>query len=148
MPEKPDALVVTCTDSRLHRADRPFLAEYLHGKYVGIRTWDLVALPGGCRGFVAADARPLGEALRVAVKTAHDRHGVTRVLLVNHADCEAYGGAAAFPDATEEYRAHAADLRAAREALRAFLPNLDLRLFYASIEDRADGPFVTLDEVR
>lgn len=143
-----DGLVMTCMDARLHRADRRYLAEYFQGKHVGIQTWDLVALPGGIRGLVAEEAQGLKDALLTSVKTAHDLHGVTRVFLVNHSDCGAYGGARAFPDATEEYRKHAADLRAARAALRVFLPNLDIRLFFATIENRADGPFVTFDEVR
>lgn len=143
-----DALVVTCMDARLHRADRPYLAEYLRGKRIGLHSWDLVALPGGSRGLVASDTPHVKGAMLHAVKAAHDLHQVSRVFLVNHSDCGAYGGAHAFPDATAEYRQHAADLRTAREELRAFLPNLDIRLFFATVEDRPDGPFVTVDEVR
>lgn len=148
MTGKVDALVVTCMDARLHRADRPFLADYLRGKHVGIQTWDLVALPGAAKGFVSDNAQALKSALLYSVKTAHDLHHVSRVFLVNHSDCGAYGGAQAFPDVTEEYRRHVSDLRTARETLREFLPNLDVRLFYATVEDRPDGPFVTFDEVR
>lgn len=143
-----DALVITCMDARLHRADTPHLAEHLLGKHIGIRTWDLVALPGAVRGLVASDATAQRDALISAVKNAHDQHSVTKVILVSHSDCTEYGGAKAFPDATEEYRKHATDLRAARDTLRTILPNLEIRLLFATIENRADGPFVTFDEVR
>jgi carbonic anhydrase len=143
-----DALVITCMDARLHRADRPYLGEYVRGKHIGLRTWDLLALHGGARGLTAPDASAQKAVLLDSVKIAHDLHSVLKVVLVNHSDCEAYGGAKAFPDATEEYRKHATDLRAGRDALRAFLPNLEVRLLFATIENRADGPFVTFDEVR
>ncbi len=143
-----DALVITCMDARLHRADKPYLSEHLRGKRVSFKTWDLVALPGGALGLMAGGAPALGDAIRASVKAAHDLHRVTKVLLINHSDCGAYGGTQAMPDATEEYRKHASDLRAARQTLREEFQNLDVRLFYATIEDRADGPFVTFDEVR
>lgn len=143
-----DALVITCMDARLHRADHPYLSEYLRGKHVGVRTWDLVALPGAARVLTAPDASAAKEAVLQSVKVAHDLHHVTKVFLVNHSDCGAYGGTGAFADATEEYRKHAEDLRAGRSVVRENLPNLDIRLFFATIEDRADGPFVTFDEVR
>lgn len=154
-----DALVITCMDAPLHRADKAALAEHLRGKRVGIKTWDLLSTPGGARDFVAldpvrspasngADAGTRKDALLYAVKLAHDAHGVSKVFLVNHSACVAYGSAGHFGDATVEYRKHAEDLRAARETLRQFLPNLDVRLFFATVEERADGPFVTIDEVR
>ena len=155
MPAVVDALVITCMDAPLHRADKPYLAEYLRGKRVGIKTWDLLTTPGGVRDLVAtpaeAPASPEGgrkDALLHAVKIAHDAHSVSKVFLVNHSACTAYGGAEHFGDATGEYRKHAEDLRAARDIVRQFLPNLDVRLFFATVEERADGPFITIDEVR
>lgn len=148
MQTKVDALVLTCMDNRLHRADRPYLADYLRGKYVGVKTWDLVAWPGAARDLVAEDAGPRKDALLRAIKLAHDAHRVTKLLIAHHSDCAAYGGRGAFPDETAEYRQHAADLRAVREMLRTVFPNLDTRLFYGTIEDRVSGPFVTYDEVR
>lgn len=135
-------------DARLHRPDRPYLATYLQGKHVGLKTWYLVALPGACCRLDAAGGAGAKEVLLGAIKTAHDLHGVTKVLLLNHSDCGAYGGSKAFSDPTEEYRKHAADLRAARDVVRGFLSNLDVRLFFATVENRADGPFITFDEVR
>lgn len=143
-----DALVITCMDARLHWADRPFLSEYLRGKHVGLKTWDLVAVPGGVSDLVAPDADARQDTLLRAVQVAHDRHGVSTVWLINHSDCGAYGGKRAFADATEEFRKHAADLRAARSTIRERFPNTDARLLYATVEDRPEGPFVTFDEVR
>ncbi len=143
-----DALVITCMDARLHRADLVSLGEFLRGKHVAIRARDQVSLPGGVRGLVAHDQGSMKDTLLQSVKVAHDLHRVTKVFLINHSDCGAYGGTGAFADATEEYRKHAEDLRAARAVVRETLPNLDVVLFFATIEDRADGPFVTFDEVR
>lgn len=148
MPATVDALVITCIDASLHRTDKPALADYLRGKRVGIKTWDLLTTPGGARDLVAPGAGTRKDALLHAVKLAHDAHGVTNIFLVNHSACAAYGSTEHFGDATKEYRTHADDLRAAREVLRQFLPNLDVRLFFATVEERVDGPFVTIDEVR
>ncbi|TSC72682.1 MAG: hypothetical protein G01um101438_399 [Parcubacteria group bacterium Gr01-1014_38] len=148
MPATVDALVVTCVDSPLHRADKPALAEYLRGKHVGINTWDLLTASGGIRDLVAADAGGRKEALLHAIRVVHDAHGVSKILFVNHSACTAYGGSARFRTLTEEYREHADDLQAARAAVRQLLPNLDIRLFFATVEERADGHFVTIDEVR
>ncbi len=147
MPYKPGALVLTCSDGRLHQADHPYLAEYLRGKHIGITTWDLAAVHGGCRGLVTGDAAEKAFVLAM-VQRAHEGRGVTNVILVNHSDCDVYGGLQAFGDATAEFRKHAEDLRAARLVLRQAIPNLDMRLVFASIEERPDGSFVTFDEVR
>lgn len=148
VPRVTDALVLTCVDHRLHRWDHPYLADYLRGKRIGLAAWDLLTVPGACRDLVAADAGTRKEALLHAITTAHETHRIVQLLVVNHSDCAAYGGRSAFPDETEEYRKHAADLRSVREMLRSVLPNLDTRLFYAMVEERAEGPFVTFDEVR
>lgn len=148
MPPRTDALVVTCSDSRLHRADRKDLAEFLRGKRVGIHVWDLLALPGASRGLAGGAGAEEKDLLLRAIRSAHDADGISRVVLVSHSDCHTYGGASAFPDATAEFRKHAEDLRTARETLRQFLPNLDIRAFFATVEDRTGGPFVTFDEVR
>lgn len=146
---KTDALVITCIDARLHRAEHPYLADYLRGKRVQIQIWDLATAPGGCRDLAVPETEGLRVSLLRSVKIAHDAHGVSRVILVNHSDCGAYGGAAAFPNAVAEYKQHAADLRAARDVVRAFQSNLDVRLLFATIEDHGPaGPVVTLDEVR
>ncbi len=143
-----DALVITCMDARLHRADKPHLADYLRGKHIGIKTWDLVAVPGAIQALVAPDAGGSREMILKGVKVAHDLHRVSNLLLINHSDCGAYGGRAAFPSPAAEYQKHAGDLQAARKALREAYSNLDIRCLYATVEDRADGPFVTFDEVR
>lgn len=148
MSSSVDALVITCTDSRLHRAEHPYVWDFLRGKYVGIKTWDLVAVPGGCRGLTAPEQASLKDTLLQSIKISREAHAVKQVILINHSDCQIYGGARAFASAADEYRKQAEDLRAARQFLRDTSPNLDVRLFYATVEDRTAGPFVTLDEVR
>lgn len=143
-----DALVITCMDARLHRADTSSLAAFLRGKHAGLKSWDLLAVAGGIQDIVSPAGGGRSETVFRGVQVAHERHQVTRIFLVNHSDCSEYGGASAFGDAADEYRKHAEDLRAARQVLRDRIPNLDVRLWYATVEDRSDGPFVTFDEVR
>lgn len=143
-----DALVITCIDARLHQADRPYVADFLRGKHVGVKTWDLATAPGAAQALAVLDFPSVKDSLLRSVKIAHEADGVSRVLLVNHSDCEAYGGTSAFGNAADEYRKHAEDLRTARQVLRDAFPTVDSRLFYATVERRPDGPFVTLDEVR
>ena len=54
---------------------------------------------------------------RLQIKLSHDLHGISRVILMNHLDCGAYGGRAAFASDEEEYSRHAEDLRSAARRL-------------------------------
>lgn len=116
-----EALVVTCMDFRF----QPLLEHWLD-VHVGPGNYDRIAYPG------AAKDR---EVIVPLVELARDLHRIDRVVLVNHDDCGAYG-----PLGRDRAR-HAADLRAARDAIRAAVPGLRVDLYFASLTgDYRDDP--------
>jgi len=64
------------------------------------------------------------------VETARRLHGVSRVVLVNHEDCMAYGEEGTL-------KRHRLDLKLARARLLEEYPELKIELYYA----RLDGAF-------
>ncbi len=110
-----DALIVTCFDFRFqHFFDQWITAHLEPGRY------DRVALAGGVLNW---------EVVSHQVELARRLHGVSRVVLVNHEDCMAYG-----EEGTP--KRHRLDLKLARERLLEQYPELTVELYYA----RLDGP--------
>ena len=82
--------------------------------------------------------------MRIAVEL----HGVREVLLLNHEDCGAYGGAQAFPDEASERDRHQSDLRGARDEILRVFPRIRVRLFVIGFEgESGQEPTLSFTEV-
>jgi hypothetical protein len=69
------------------------------------------------------------------IRTSMRLHRTTRVILMLHSDCGAYGGLEAFGgDAAAERENHRSEMRKAREVLRAALPELTVEGYYVDFE--------------
>jgi hypothetical protein len=126
-----DAAVVACFDNRFDLAFRKFL------KRVGVFASDPIKVAGGARCLAA----PADDADRTfvldQVRTSMRLHGTTRVILMVHSDCGAYGGLAAFGnDPAVEAEHHRQELHRAVANLRTRMPHL-----------RVDGYFVDFEGV-
>jgi carbonic anhydrase len=139
-PQRPEALVVCCSDGRFH----PHVEEFIRGQVS--EKPDLLAIPGGP---VAIDpwsssfdhARVFEESLRLF--TAH--HELRSVWLIAHQGCafyrEKYGNLR-----PEELRGRQIrDLLSARRKLQELQPRLEVHLIYASLEGDRVG-FSDLEE--
>ena len=104
-----EALVVHCIDFRIQGHLNRWIEENL-----GEGNYDRVALAGSVLNF---------DVIFEQVKTAERLHEIKKVVLINHEDCGAYGAAG-----TKER--HAADLRAAGEAIVTAYPHLAVETFY------------------
>ena len=111
-----ETLVVHCIDYRL----QGFLNEWLESN-LPAKSYDRVSIAGGVKDIFYI----MGQ-VDVAVRL----HSITRVLLINHEDCGAYGN-------TGNYERHKADLEEAKRKVQALFPNLDVELFYLHL----DGEF-------
>lgn len=113
------ALVISCIDYRLHHALHTW-ADKLYGP----TGYDLVHLAGGGGALLQEDTKA---AVLKQVEISNRLHGISEVVLVNHLDCGAYGGSAAFQnDEAAERARHAADLGQASDLITAQFPDLKI----------------------
>jgi carbonic anhydrase len=62
-------------------------------------------------------------------------HGIKKVILMNHTDCGAYGGRAAFPDRHAERAGHRTDMEEAKKLILSFYPDLEVETVLVDIEE-------------
>jgi len=133
-----DACVVSCFDARFELVTRKFL------KKRGIWWADPLKIAGGAKAF----ASPAEESERSfalgQVRTSMRLHRTSRVMLMVHSDCGAYGGLQAFEGNEEREAAnHESELRSAAEFLKSNISAIDVECYYLKF----NGVW-TLEEVR
>lgn len=133
-PERPQTLVVCCSDGRYHAQIEDFVAHE-----VGERS-DLVALPGGpaCIDPWTSsfdEARVFEQAMRLFA-AAHD---LRSVWLVAHEDCAYYRVKHPGKDAAELRELQWRDMRKARELVRAAHPAYSIRCVFAALVREPSG---------
>jgi hypothetical protein len=123
-----DACVMSCYDARFDLATRKFL------KYSGIATYDLVKIAGSAKALAAPDSDAVRDFALSMVRISQSLHGASRVLLIGHNDCGAYGGAPS--------EAIIADLLRGADVLRAAEPSLAVECYFADFDGiyRCDAP--------
>jgi len=120
-----DACVVSCFDARFELVTRKFL------KKRGIWWADPLKIAGGAKAF----ASPAEESERSfalgQVRTSMRLHRTSRVMLMVHSDCGAYGGLQAFEGNEEREAAnHESELRSAAEFLKSNISAIDVECYY------------------
>lgn len=90
------ALLLRCLDFRLNEA----IQQWLQKNHLA-NNCDLVSLAGAVKNLKIV----LGQ-----IEISQRLHGISEVILMNHTDCGAYGGRAAFADSEEERARHQQDL--------------------------------------
>jgi Putative carbonic anhydrase len=120
-----DACVVSCFDARFELVTRKFL------KKRGIWWADPLKIAGGAKAF----ASPAEESERTfalgQVRTSMRLHRTTRVMLMVHSDCGAYGGLQAFEGNEEREAAnHESELRSAAKFLKSNISAIDVECYY------------------
>lgn len=113
----------------------------------GLRQWmeqrnllgdcDVIAVPGAAK--VLADPQMPEDAdfFMRAVGVGVSIHRVQKIILMNHMDCGAYGGARAFTSPDVEHQRYERDLRAAAIVLQERYPHIIVQLMLAAL--REDG---------
>jgi len=115
--------ILHCIDFRLGPAVKGWLEkEGLLGDC------DIVSVAGATKDF----AFPLSQ-----LELSNRLHATSTVILMNHTDCGAYGGRAAFDSDDAETETHFSAMDAAKKALLEKLPDLEVRTVLARI--KADG---------
>jgi carbonic anhydrase len=130
------ALLVQCMDFRLMKGIRTFLDQNgLTGDC------DIVSVAGAVKGIADTSAPSDTEFVLKQIGLSHELHAIKHLILMNHLDCGAYGGSAAFASPEEERAKHLADLRRSRDILKQKYPELEIKLVIAKIDGEGGVTF-------
>lgn len=122
------SLVIRCMDFRFN----PYVLKLLNSAFKeqgGIGSYDSRGSLGGSRAIVNASSRKL---IFSAIDIAVERHCISRIIIIDHVDCGAYGGSKRFANNIQEEKFHIKQLKKAREIILKKYPKLEVYLFYQS----------------
>ncbi|MDA8063877.1 MAG: hypothetical protein M0Z27_05620 [Thermaerobacter sp.] len=122
------AVVVSCMDFRL----RERLASVLALRH-GISGFDLICLAGGGKNL--AEAGPVRDVVLDNVEVSLRLHRPGQIVVVNHQDCGAYGGSAAFASWEAEREFHRGELELAATFVRNAFPGVEVRQLFVTLEE-------------
>ncbi|MFH0890483.1 MAG: carbonic anhydrase [Candidatus Liptonbacteria bacterium] len=123
------ALILHCMDFRLSGAIKEYMAQ--NGL---INNCDVVSLAGAAKNIVSPLSESDADLTLRQIDISKRLHNISEVILMNHTDCGAYGGRAAFASDEEEARQHLADMDLAAEKIVAKFPELKVRIVLAKID--------------
>ncbi|MDO8513647.1 MAG: hypothetical protein Q7S37_04040 [bacterium] len=110
-----EAAVITCIDFRFWKKLIQFLSTQ------GLESYDLTAMAGGAKNLVDGDTR---EMVFRQLDICTGKHEIKKVYLINHIDCGAYGGSAAFGSSEKEEIKLTEDLNQAENIIKEKYPSL------------------------
>lgn len=127
------ALVIHCIDFRFHTAIREWLiSQKLQD------TYDVVSIAGAAKGLVDGDETSK-EVIMKQIDISERLHKISKIILIQHMDCGAYGGHSAFASEAEERSRHSLDLEKATKVIHEQFPNLSVVKVIASISAASVG---------
>ena len=124
-----DAAIVWCFDNRFELGFRKFLTK------IGVVYSDPIKIAGGAKSLASPRIESDREFVLDQIRASITLHGTTRVILMLHSDCGAYGGLANFGgDTHAEIEHHKKELRAAARTVRAAIPEMQIDGYYVDFE--------------
>lgn len=128
-----EAVVLACIDFRFWKETMKFVEEEL-----GIKTYDFPKLPGAAKSI--NDCLSEVDVALKCIGIPCDLHNVSKIVIVNHQDCGAYGGSKQFKgDADAEQKFHEGELRKAKEKISTQFPGKVIILAYAKLVDGGEN---------
>lgn len=127
-----EAVVLACIDFRFWKETMRFVE-----KELGIKIYDFPKLPGAAK--TINECASNDDMAMKCIDIPCRLHQVRKVVIVNHADCGAYGGAKRFNgDIEAEQRFHEGELRRAGEKIRQHYPGKEVILVYAKLVEEGE----------
>jgi carbonic anhydrase len=125
-----DACVVCCFDNRFDLGFRKFL------KRIGVIHSDPIKVAGGAKCLASPESDSERTFVLEQIRKSMRLHGTTKVILMVHSDCGAYGGLVAGfrGDATAEAVHHEDELRRAAAVLAEAIPELEVCGYFVDFE--------------
>ena len=121
-----EAAVLSCIDFRFWQT----IDEYVK-THLGIASYDFPSLPGAAKAINDSE----GDLAMSCITIPCQLHNAHKLIIVNHADCGAYGGAKQHADIEAEQEFHAAELRKARAKVLDKHPDKEVILLFAKLVD-------------
>ncbi|MEY4731758.1 MAG: hypothetical protein RL681_704 [Candidatus Parcubacteria bacterium] len=134
------ALLLHCIDFRFGSAIKKHLEE--NGL---MDNCDIVSLAGAAKNLVSPANDADRELVLSQIEISKRLHHISEVILLNHTDCGAYGGRAAFSDRATEDAKHITDLAEAKKLVHERFPDLAVIMAVAQLEP--DGA-IHINQVR
>lgn len=124
-----DAAVVWCFDHRFDLVLHKLL------KKICVERFDPILVAGGAKNLASPATENDRQFVLEQIRTSMRLHGTKDVILMLHSDCGAYGGLAAFgSDTAREAENHRQEMHKAVAALKAAIPELEIRSFFVNFE--------------
>jgi carbonic anhydrase len=138
-----DAAILWCFDNRFELGFRKFL------KRIGVINSDPIKVAGGAKCLASPEHESDREFVLDQIRKSIRLHGTTRVILMVHSDCGAYGGlAGAFGGDTQaEATHHEGELRRATASLLQAIPGVEVQGYFVDFEGIWDAEIGTVAEV-
>lgn len=127
------ALVLTCIDFRFHEQIVKLLNEQ------GINSFDLKCDAGAVKYLVSDEKPAVREWILQNIEIAKRLHRIRQIVLINHADCGAYGGNAAFSTAEDQAKFHRDQLKQAKILIQKSFPDLQILTYFAAVSGGTVG---------
>jgi hypothetical protein len=125
-----DAAILWCFDNRFDLGFHKFL------KRLGLVHTDPIKTAGGAKSLASPEHESEREFLVEQIRKSMRLHGTTRVILMLHSDCGAYGGldGAFRGDAKAEAVHHKQELHRAAAYLAEAIPGVDVEGYFVDFE--------------
>ncbi len=122
-------VLLRCMDFRFHGYIDQHLAEVIGEEGLAYDSPGLGA--GGSKVLIDEDSREMAlKYIGLALKL----HGVSRLVIIDHIDCGAWGGSKAFSSQSDEEEFHRAKLEDAKAIVQKAFPSLEVILVYQDWE--------------
>lgn len=118
-------LVIHCIDFRFRHQIADWIAENLNDQA------DLVAIAGVSKALNDEASR---DVVLYQIEIANKLHDMTRVHLMDHVDCGAYGGSKSYSDKAAEVAMHQEELKKAAQIVKAKLPSLTVKTYVVDFD--------------
>ncbi len=128
MSHTAQAVALTCIDFRFRKALHDFFENELN-----LYAVDHMAIGGGVKQLIENEGE-LRDFIYKNFDIAVNLHKVNKVILINHQDCGAYGGTAAFQSPEVEITEQEVYLRHAVSAVHAKYPDKQVEAYLALID--------------
>jgi carbonic anhydrase len=125
-----DAAIVSCFDHRFDLGFREFL------KHTGVETPDHIKVAGGVKCLASPDHETERECVLEQIRKSVRLHGTSRVILMTHSDCGAYGRLEGGfgGDAQAEAAHHQRELVSAAAYVTEAIPGIAVRGYFADFD--------------
>ena len=129
-------LLLRCIDFRLC----PAIHIYLEGKKL-LGACDIVSVAGAAKNIASPVRESDREFVLRQIEISKKLHDIKQVIIMNHTDCGAYGGHAAFASGKDEENRHVVDMKMAADLIRKNHSELIIKIELAKISDQNETSF-------